>query len=578
MTAESQRDLITAVRKVVFAGVVIMLAWLLLLGFRGVITVDAINQLNTQMQSNSESHIQIPLNTWSWNWSKSLLSDRTVSQVVSPRLGYTLTYIVFTMFFSMLFALAFLFLGRLISRAANRPPWLVNTLGILRILIICFGVSIPVFAWETLAVVYPALWWHLPVNSAPAILFISISASLLPAWLLVQYGQGEIANWPETLSKFDSALWRHLSIRLAIKSLKQVGVILVISMFLALTTPLAGFPRLLIDSVNRQDFPLIFGIAWACVIIVVLFKLAADLLEIAYSHFWHPPASTDDTSSPSRTFVVPKWLIFTALGLVAVSLIIAVAAPLIAPHPYNEMTLTARLQAPSPAHILGTDNLGRDVFSRLVYAVREDISLGLLTVAIMVVIAVGWAFLAAYVRRRDDWQGDTMEDMVMLPRDVLSAFPWLVMLLLVASLIGLPTSGSVTFSRYILPVILATSLVLLPRAVSIMQETFHSAPPGWSWLRSMIVTIPVMILFAVAGSILYIAAIGYQGLGVPPPTPELGTFLTGPSRRYFLQAPWMVGWPPATLILLIWVWVLAGQTPLERFGYRTKSAWSKIWE
>jgi peptide/nickel transport system permease protein len=578
MTVTSQRDLIAAVRKVVFAGIVIMLAWLLLLGFRGVISVDAINQLNTQMQSNSESHIQIPLNTWSWDWAKSLLSDRTVAQVVSPRLGYTLTYIIFTIFFSMLFAMFFLFIGRLISRGTNRPPWLAGTRGILRIIIICFGISIPIFAWETMAVVYPALWLHLPANSMLPIMFISISASLLPAWLLVQYGQGEIDNWPGTPPTFDLTLWRNLGVSLALKSLKQVGVILVISMFLALTTPLAGFPRLLIDSVNRQDFPIIFGIAWACAIIVVLFKLAADLIEIIYRHFWHPPASTDNTPLPSRTFVVPKWLIFSALGLVVVSLIIAVAAPLIAPHPYNEMSLNARLQAHSSTHILGTDNLGRDVFSRLIFAIRQDFSAGLLAVAIMVVAAVGWALLAAHARKRDDWQGDTLEDMVMLPRDVLSAFPWLVMLLLIASLIGLPTSGSVTFSRYVLPVILSVSLVLLPRAVGIMQDAFRSPPPGWNWLRSMLYAVPTMILFTVAGSILYIAAAGYLGLGILPPAPELGNLLAGASRRYFLQAPWMAVWPPVTLILLIWVWVLAGQTLLERFGYRSKAVWSKIWE
>ncbi len=578
MTIESQRDLITAVRKIVFAGIVIMLAWLLLLGFRGLITVSAINDLNTQMQTNSESHIQIPINTWSWDWSKSLWTDRTVSGVVSERLGYTLGFIVFTMFFSMLFAMVFLFIGRLISRGTNRPPWLANTRGVLRILLICFAVSIPIFAWETLAVVYPSLWWNLPVNSLPVILLISISASLLPTWLLVQYGQGEIANWPGTSSLLDSALWRHLSISLAIKSLKQVGVILVISMFLVMTTSLGGFPRLLIDSVSRRDFPLIFGIAWACVIIVVLFKLVADLIEIAYRHFRHPPIKETIAVPPPRQFRLPRWLIITSLILVGVSLVVAVAAPLIAPYQPNEMTLAARLQAPSTAHILGTDNLGRDVFSRLIFAIREDILLGLLAVAIIIILAVGWALLASYVRKRDDWQGDTLEDMVMLPRDVLSSFPWLILLLLITCLAGLPTSGQVTFARFVLPVILAVSLVLLPRTVSIMQEAFRSPPQGWGWLRSVLSSIPTMLLFAVAGSVLYISAVSYLGFGVPPPAAELGGMLTGPSRRYMLQAPWMAMWPPATLILLVTVWVLAGEALLERLGYRSKAAWSKIWE
>jgi peptide/nickel transport system permease protein len=581
MTAEAQLTLIAAIRKVVFAGIVIMLAWLFLLGLRGIISVDAINQLNTELrQTNDNVPLRsVPLNPWSWDWSKSLFRDQSVSQIVGARIGDTLGLIGITIVLSMLWATIILFIGRLISRGTQRPPWLADSRSVLRLLIIGLTVAIPIFAWETLAVVYPAVWWHLAVNSAPMLLIAAASVSLLPAWLLVQYGQGEISRWPETTSLFDGNAWRHLLVKLGIRSFRLVSVILTISIFVILSSPLAGFPRVLVEAVSRRDFPLAFGVAWACAIIVILFKLAADLAEIAYHYFAHIPKPTAVPAPERRTFRVPRWLGITMLSLCAISLVVAFIAPVIAPYNLNEMTLQGRLVPPSPTHILGTDNLGRDVYSRLLYAIRQDVFGGLMVVGIIVLVAVGWTLWAAYLRRRDDWQGDTLEEMIMLPRDTLYAFPWLVLLLLILCLAGMPPSGGgVSFNRFILPALMATSLVLLPRAIGVMQEASRSAPEEQGWLHRTVRSIPVMLLFAMAGSILYLSAVSYLGFGVAPPMAELGSLLSGPSRRYMLQAPWMALWPPAVLILLIAVWVLAGQAVLERLGFRSRAVWSKIWE
>jgi peptide/nickel transport system permease protein len=581
MTAEAQRTLIAAIRKVVFAGIVIMLARLFLLGLRGTISVDAINLLNTELRQTNENVPlrSVPLNPWSWDWSKSLFRDQSVSQIVGARIGDTLGLIGMTVVLSMLWAAIILFVGRLISRGTQRPPWLADSRSVLRLLLIGFAVAIPIFAWETLAVVYPAVWWHLPVNSAPMLLITAVSGSLLPAWLLVQYGHGEISRWPETISLFDGNMWRHLLIRLSIRSFRLVSVILTISIFVILSSPLAGFPRMLVDAVNRRDFPLAFGVAWACAVIVILFKLAADLAEIAYYYFAHIPKRAAIPAPERRAFRIPRWMVITLLALCGVYLLVAFFAPVIAPYSPNEMTLQDRLVPPSSTHILGTDNLGRDVYSRLLYAIRQDVFGALIAVGIIVLVAIGWALWGSYLRRRDDWQGDTLEEMIMLPRDTLYAFPWLILLLLILCLAGMPPSGgSLSFSNLVLPAILVTGLVLLPRAVGVMQEASRSAPEGQGWIGSTIRSIPVMLLFAMAGSILYLSAVSYLGFGVAPPMAELGSLLAGPSRRYFLQAPWMALWPPAILILLIAVWVLAGQALLEKLGFRSRAVWSKIWE
>ena len=416
-----------------------------------------------------------------------------------------------------------------------------------------------------------------PENSPLVFVIAAFTASALPAWLLVQYGHGELSEWPAgTIA--DGKMWRHLAISMLIRVLRLSGAILVLGMFVVMSTSLSGMGRLFVDSINRRDFPIVFAIVWALAAIVVLAKLAADLIEIAYKSN-RSAVRTPVTITPKpRRFTLPKWVPVACLALVAVSLGVAAAAPAIAPYDQNEMIINARLQPPSSQHILGTDNLGRDVFSRLVFGIRQDIFLGLIAAGIALAVTAGWSILAARVRRTDDWRGDTFEDLVMLPRDVLYSVPWLVLLLCLMSLVGPPSSGSFTFLRYSLPVALFAGLVLVPRAAGMMQEAYHSPPDGRPWLKTVLTAIPVTLLFAVAGAIMYISAASYLGFGVFPPAPELGGMLAGPARRYMLQAPWMALWPPAVLILLLTAWVLAGQSLLERLGFKSRAVWAKVWE
>jgi hypothetical protein len=137
-------------------------------------------------------------------------------------------------------------------------------------------------------------------------------------------------------------------------------------------------------------------------------------------------------------------------------------------------------------------------------------------------------------------------------------------------------SGPVTL--IVLPPIIVISLALLPRAAGMIQESYRSASPGNGWLRPLLLSVPTMLVFAMAGGVLYLATISYLGLGVPPPAPELGSMLSGPSRRYLLDAPWMWIWPLAAILLLLTSWVMTGEVLLARLGFKTRSVWSKIWE
>ena len=166
---------------------------------------------------------------------------------------------------------------------------------------------------------------------------------------------------------------------------------------------------------------------------MVLVKLVAELIEIAYNHFTGQKALFEQVSEkPTVKKGIPKgWLMFS-LGLCAFVILVAVFGPLLAPNG-AQIHLLDRLQSPSFKHLLGTDELGRDILSRLLSGIRTDILIGLAGAAIMSIIAAGWAILAAYCKRIDNWRGDTLNDVVMLPRDIICAFPWLALLLLLMS-------------------------------------------------------------------------------------------------------------------------------------------------
>ncbi len=568
MSPESKRALIAAARRVAFAGLILLGAWLVLAVTRAAIPLSVIELLaeSTHMSVDAWSEI-----VYESDWSNSFWTSEPVAGLISLRLPITMQLLVFVGLLSLAIAAVLLFLGVLISQVTERPSWLARVRQVLRLVLVSGGVSTPIFMGGTLFIVSAALWW----DWSPPKTYEGVSwwpvffVSLLPAWLLVQAGHGELAKWPGKLSGSYGLLARHLSIRLVTKLLKLVGAIFVVSMLVEQIFAYPGLGRLLMEATNRRDLPVLFGVTWVLVLMVVLVKLAADLIEIAYNHFGKPAPSPEQAGEqPAPRLRIPMgWLIF-CLVLVFISIMVAVVGPAFAPYEMNEIILADRLSPPSTEHFLGTDNLGRDVFSRLLFGFRTTLSASLLSAGILVVIATGWATLAAYLRKANNWLGDTLEDVVMLPRDVICAFPWLVLLMLLMSMVG----------PGLLQVALIGSLVLLPRAVGMVREAYGSPPEGRGWLYSVLWSIPVMLLLTVAGGILYTSSLSYFGFGVPPPTPELGGMLSGAGRQYMLTAPWMAQWPSICLALLPFLWVMAGDALLERLGFRTKALWLKVVE
>ena len=561
MSTERQRVLMAAVRKVVFAGLILLVVWLILLALRGAIPSSAIDQIN-QQSSNPVSY-----NSAAWDWSRSLATGNPVSQAINPRLSLTMQLIGLTGLFSLVIAAIFLIIGFFIRRFTERPRWLARLRSIVRSVLVSFSSSALVLTLGPLSIGFMLLFnhfgwlWWMPEN-APALIYLTaLCASLLPAGLLIQAGHGEIAEWPEK-TRFLTLAY-HQVIKMIIRLFRMIGIIIVI------TLPI-GLGELLINSTFMRDFPVVFGIAWIFVMMVVLVKMVAELLEIAYNYKYKPVLSAEEVKKESPLqFAIPKgWLIFS-LALVALIILLAIIGPLLAPYGMNEIHLVDRLSPPSAKYLLGTDQLGRDILSRMLYAIRTDVLIGLGCAVVLSIIAAGWEILAAYCRKMNNRLGDTLEDVVMLPREIMCAFPWLVLLLLLMSLMA---------DTSIILVAVIAGVVMAPHAIGMIQEGYRSAPNGTDWLQSVLKAIPVIFIFTTAGVIIYVSALSYLGAGVPPGTSELRSMLSDEGRKYIEQNPWIAIWPGLCLTFIITVFVMTGDALLERRGFRSKAFWSKTME
>lgn len=230
-------------------------------------------------------------------------------------------------------------------------------------------------------------------------------------------------------------------------------------------------------------------------------------------------------------------------------IIVAVFAGVISPHDPYEANLVNRLQPPSPEHWFGTDNLGRDILSRVIYGGRT--SLLTASVAMLIALTIGCFFglTAAYF-------GRTYELIVMRCTDVLMAIPPILLAICISAALGPGTiNTAIAMSMGGIPAFLR-----LMKAVTLSirgQEYVEAArATGSKDLRIMTVhilpntlaTIIVQITMGIGNSIMSISALSFIGLGVQPPTAEWGSMLSG--GREFLRDFWPLATFPGLAIML----------------------------
>jgi peptide/nickel transport system permease protein len=227
-------------------------------------------------------------------------------------------------------------------------------------------------------------------------------------------------------------------------------------------------------------------------------------------------------------------------------------ADVIAPHGFNQIMPINRMKPPSAMFWFGTDNLGRDIFSRVIYGARLSVIIGLSAASLATVISVFIGIVSGYI-------GGKFDMLVQRFVDAWLSFPGIVILIVVVAVVGpgmpqviaiLGVQGGIGGSRII------RSAVLSVRE----QSYIHAAQSiGATASRVMLrhilpnVMAPVIVLFTtgVGNVILAESALSFLGLGVPPPAPTWGGMLTGSARNYMYLAPWMALAPGVCLTVVV---------------------------
>ena len=247
-----------------------------------------------------------------------------------------------------------------------------------------------------------------------------------------------------------------------------------------------------------------------------------------------------------RNFAFTSGLILTVALIV-----VALAAPLVAPHDPNQQETSRRLEPPSKQHLLGLDDLGRDVFSRIVWGSRVSLRVGFSVVLIAATIGVTLGAISGYF-------GGLVDVTVMRLCDILLAFPGILLAIALVAVLGpslnnvilaLATIGWVGYAR------LVRGQVLKVREMEyVTAAKALGAKSPRVILRHVLPNVmnPVIVMatLGLAGAILAEAALSFLGLGVQPPTPSWGAMLTS-GRRYLGLANHLAIFPGAAIMLAV---------------------------
>ncbi len=241
------------------------------------------------------------------------------------------------------------------------------------------------------------------------------------------------------------------------------------------------------------------------------------------------------------------------LGLVVVLLFlfISLAADYIAPHDYDLANFSVRRAAPSAEYWLGTDELGRDLFSRLLHGARYSLVVGLISVSIGLVVGIPLGLLAGYY-------GGVTDMVIMRLMDVMLAFPSILLAILLVAVLGPSLENSM----------IAIGVVSIPvyarlvrgSTLAVKEELFIEASKamGMGNLRIILIHIfpntlaPIVVqsTLQIAVAIQAAAALGFLGLGAPPDVPEWGNMLQK-GRTYIISAPHIVIFPGLAIMLVV---------------------------
>ncbi|WGD49878.1 ABC transporter permease [Bradyrhizobium sp. CB1650] len=267
-----------------------------------------------------------------------------------------------------------------------------------------------------------------------------------------------------------------------------------------------------------------------------------------------PTADSRELDSPARRARRRLFKRKAAVaGLVVLCFFIALAlfAPLIVPYDPVATSWSLVRKPPTALHWFGTDELGRDILSRVIYGARASLLAGLISVAIALGIGVPLGLLSGY-------RGGFTDALISRITDAMLACPFLILAIALAAFLG-PSLGNAMIAIGIsaTPVFirLTRGQVLSVKAEDYVEAARALGNPPWRIafahiLPNILPALLVQATLSIAAAIIAEAALSFLGLGQQPPAPSWGSMLNA-AQRFLTQAPWMAVWPGLAIFLVV---------------------------
>ncbi|MGN8772314.1 nickel transporter permease [Paenibacillus barengoltzii] len=259
------------------------------------------------------------------------------------------------------------------------------------------------------------------------------------------------------------------------------------------------------------------------------------------------------------------------LIMIVFFILIAILAPVIAPYEFDKQVLRDRLKPPSSSHWFGTDDLGRDLFTRVLYGARISLWVGTFSVVGSIILGTILGILAGFY-------GKWIDMVISRLFDILLAFPSILLAIAIVAILGPSLQNA----------LLAIAIVNIPtygrlvraKVLSLKNEEYITAARAIGMKNSAILLrhilpnslTPIIVqgTLGIATAIIEAAALGFLGLGAQPPTPEWGKMLSD-SRQLIATAPWTVVFPGISIMLTVLAFNLMGDGLRDALDPRMKS-------
>lgn len=272
-------------------------------------------------------------------------------------------------------------------------------------------------------------------------------------------------------------------------------------------------------------------------------------------------------SPPGRRLRARTVLMGVAIAYIVVLVVTAAAAPLVAPYDPTDQNYQERLLRPGvSAHILGTDDLGRDVFSRIVWGSRSALLVGVVSVSVALVIGLLIGLAAGLA-------GGRIESALMLLMDGILSFPTILLAIAVVTVFGygltqVMVAIGVVFSPVFARLVRARTLVI--KGEGYVESARALGTPLWRVtavhiVPNMLGEIIVQCSVTFALAVVIEASLSYLGLGTQPPSPSWGLMLKD-ARNYFFEASWLAVYPGLAIATTVLSFNVLGDTLAEQLN------------